>query len=69
MKKNLPITNVEFRYPPDANIISTTDLKGAVTYVNDDFVDVSGFSRDELIGMNHNIVRHPEMPPAAFADL
>jgi len=69
MKKNLPVTGVEYAYPPHANILSTTDLKGAVTYINDDFVEVSGFNEDELLGRNHNIVRHPEMPPAAFADL
>ncbi|MGM0594689.1 MAG: methyl-accepting chemotaxis protein [Pseudomonadota bacterium] len=69
MKKNLPITNVEQSFSDDANILSTTDLKGAITYVNRDFIDISGFEVDELIGKNHNVVRHPEMPPAAFEDL
>lgn len=69
MKKNLPITNREVKYADTANILSTTDLKGAITYVNDDFVRISGFDKSELLGKNHNIVRHPEMPPAAFADL
>ena len=69
MKKNLPVTNNEKTFSPSANILSTTDLKGAITYVNDDFVEISGFERDELIGKNHNIVRHPDMPPAAFEDL
>jgi aerotaxis receptor len=69
MKKNFPVTGKEFAYPDDANILSTTDLKGAVTYVNDDFIEISGFNEAELIGKNHNVVRHPEMPPAAFADL
>lgn len=69
MKKNLPVTDVEQSYDSRANILSTTDLKGAITYVNEDFVRISGFSSSELIGKNHNIVRHPEMPPAAFADL
>ncbi len=69
MKKNLPVTGHEVDYPEDANILSTTNLKGAITYVNPDFIRISGFERDELIGKNHNVVRHPEMPPAAFGDL
>ncbi len=69
MKKNFPITGVEVSYADDANILSTTDTKGAITYINQTFVDISGFERDELIGRNHNIVRHPEMPPAAFENL
>ncbi len=69
MKKNLPITNVESDYHESANILSTTNLKGAITYVNEDFLEISGFDLDELIGKNHNVVRHPEMPPAAFEDL
>jgi len=69
MKKNLPVTNVEKTFSDDANILSTTDLKGAITYVNPDFIDISGFDESELIGKNHNVVRHPDMPPAAFEDL
>jgi aerotaxis receptor len=69
MKTNLPVTGVERGYPADANILSTTDLKGQITYVNPQFVEISGFSEEELLGKSHNIVRHPEMPPAAFADL
>ena len=48
-------------------IISTTDLKGRITSVNDTLVDLSGFSRAELIGTHHNILRHPDMPRAVFA--
>lgn len=69
MKKNLPVTHTEINFPADANILSTTDLKGAITYVNGDFIKISGFREDELLGKNHNIVRHPDMPPAAFGDL
>ena len=69
MKKNLPVTNTEKEFRDDIRIISTTDLKGIVTYANDHFIDISGFSQDEIIGKSHNIVRHPDMPPAAFADL
>ncbi len=69
MKKNLPVTDTEVPVADEANILSTTDPKGRITYVNDDFIAISGFERDELIGKAHNIVRHPDMPPAAFEDL
>ncbi|HEY1029314.1 MAG TPA: PAS domain-containing methyl-accepting chemotaxis protein [Pseudomonas sp.] len=69
MKRNLPVSGRQIPVPPQTSILSTTDLKGALTYVNPDFVALSGFSEDELIGHNHNIVRHPDMPPAAFAHL
>ncbi|PYG03933.1 MULTISPECIES: PAS domain-containing methyl-accepting chemotaxis protein [unclassified Thioalkalivibrio] len=69
MKKNLPVTQREVDYPESANILSTTNLKGAITYVNPDFLRISGFEHEELIGKNHNVIRHPDMPPAAFADL
>lgn len=69
MKKNLPITGIENHISENANILSTTNLKGAITYINKDFLDVSGFSPEELIGKNHNVVRHPEMPPKAFEQL
>ena len=67
MKINLPVTQSEIPFPKGRYIVSRTDLKGSITHVNDTFVDVSGFSRDELIGKNHNIVRHPDMLPGAFA--
>ncbi len=69
MKNNQPVTQNEVRLASDTFIVSRTDLKGSITFVNDTFVEVSGFSREELIGQNHNIVRHPDMPEAAFADL
>ncbi|MGZ8159462.1 MAG: methyl-accepting chemotaxis protein [Methylobacter sp.] len=52
-----------------ALLVTRTDLRGIITYVNDEFVAISGYSRDELMGADHNIVRHPDMPPAAFEDL
>ncbi len=67
MKNNLPVTQTEVVFPKGRYIVSRTDLKGIITYVNETFVAVSGFSRDELIGKNHNIVRHPDMLPGAFA--
>ena len=66
MKSNLPVTGRNVDYPVDANILSTTDLTSAITYANDEFIKISGFSRDELIGSAHHIVRHPDMPSAAF---
>ncbi|MCG7962045.1 MAG: methyl-accepting chemotaxis protein [Candidatus Thiodiazotropha taylori] len=69
MKTNLPVTDREVTYGQDERIISTTDLKGMITSVNDVFVRISGFSREELIGSSHNIVRHPDMPPLAFENL
>lgn len=50
-------------------IVSKTDLKGRITYVNPYFTEVSGFTESELLGAPHNIVRHPDMPEEAFADL
>jgi aerotaxis receptor len=69
MKINLPITGRAVNVSSSANILSTTDLKGAITYVNQDFIDISGFTSAELVGKSHNIVRHPDMPPAAFAHM
>nr|WBR55743.1 Methyl-accepting chemotaxis sensor/transducer protein [Proteus mirabilis] len=52
--------------PKDANILSTTSPQSHITYVNPDFIKISGFTEEELLGQPHNIVRHPDMPPAAF---
>jgi aerotaxis receptor len=67
MKINTPVTNNEVFMKPGRPIVSKTDLKGIITYVNQTFLDVSGFNHEELIGKNHNIVRHPDMPVQAFA--
>jgi len=69
VRTNLPITGIEYRMQEGQSIVSTTDTKGRITYVNPSFVEVSGFSEAELLGKAHNIVRHPDMPPEAFADL
>lgn len=69
MKKNFPVTGVEKEYPSDIQIISTTDIKGSITSYNSDFIEISGFSEEEILNKNHNVVRHPDMPVAAFADL
>ncbi|HEX5311680.1 methyl-accepting chemotaxis protein [Aquabacterium sp.] len=69
MRTNLPVTDKELPLREGACIVSRTDLKGRITYVNQDFLEYSGFQEDELIGKAHNIVRHPDMPPEAFQDL
>ncbi|MBS4016651.1 methyl-accepting chemotaxis protein [Azonexus hydrophilus] len=69
MRNNQPVTQNEIPLTADSLIVSKTDLKGLITYVNKDFLDISGFTEDELIGQPHNIVRHPDMPTEAYADL
>jgi methyl-accepting chemotaxis protein len=69
MRVNMPVTDKEVELQQGQTIVSKTDLKGKVSYVNRDFLDISGFSEAELMGKNHNIVRHPDMPAAAFLDL
>ena len=66
MRKNLPVTQKEQRLGSDDKLVSTTDLDGNITHCNDVFVKISGYSREELIGQPHNLVRHPDMPEAAF---
>lgn len=67
MKQNLPVIDRETELEEGVSLVSKTDLKGVIIYANEAFIKVSGFSADELIGRSHNIVRHPDMPPAAFA--
>ena len=69
MRLNTPVTSQEYILEDGKTIVSTTDLKGKITYANPYFVEVSGFTEDELIGAPQNILRHPDMPVEAFADL
>ncbi|HRQ81019.1 MAG TPA: methyl-accepting chemotaxis protein [Azospirillaceae bacterium] len=69
MRVNQPVTDREIILSDDQIIVSKTDVKGRITFVNQAFIDISGFTEAELVGAPHNIVRHPDMPPAAFADL
>jgi aerotaxis receptor len=69
MRQNLPVTQRERTFPADERLISTTDLNSKISYCNDAFVEISGFTREELIGQPHNLVRHPDMPPAVFGHM
>ncbi|SFF61403.1 methyl-accepting chemotaxis sensory transducer with Pas/Pac sensor [Duganella sp. CF458] len=69
MRKNVPVSNQEVELDEDQAIVSKTDLEGNIVYVNPYFEHISGFSAAELIGQPQNIIRHPDMPPEAFADL
>ncbi len=63
------VTDEEVPYPDGRLIVSRTDTEGIITHVNRSFVAMSGYTEDELIGAPHSILRHPDMPRAAFADL
>ncbi|RQH12036.1 PAS domain-containing methyl-accepting chemotaxis protein [Bradyrhizobium sp. RP6] len=69
MRKNFPVTAVEYPVSDETLIVSRTDLKGKLTYFNEDFIAAAGFTSAELMGQPHNIVRHPDMPPEAFYNL
>jgi methyl-accepting chemotaxis protein len=69
MRSNLPVTQVEHLLGDDVSIVSKTDPKGKITFVNQDFIDASGYSESELVGQPHNLIRHPDMPEEAFADM
>ena len=69
MRQNLPVTGRAVDLPRDVNIMSTTTPQSHITYVNPDFIKISGFSMEELLQQPHNMVRHPDMPPAAFEQL
>ncbi|MDD2924956.1 PAS domain-containing protein [Rhodoferax sp.] len=62
-------TELEVPFPLGRLIVSRTDLAGVITHANDAFVEMSGYSRDELIGSPHHILRHPDMPKIAFKGL
>jgi len=69
MRINLPVTQREFDFPAGVTLMSATDANSHITYANEAFIHVSGFSRDAIIGQAHNVVRHPDMPTEAFADM
>jgi aerotaxis receptor len=63
------VTDRETMFPAGELIVSQTDRAGVITMCNEAFVRMSGFTREDLIGQPHSILRHPDMPRAAFADL
>lgn len=68
-KRKVLYTQIETPYPDGKLIVSTTDPDGVITHVNQAFIEMSGYTEDELINAPHSILRHPDMPPAAFRDL
>jgi aerotaxis receptor len=66
MRNNQPITQRERTFPAQQRLISTTDARGVITYCNEAFVEISGFTHDELLKAPHNTVRHPDVPSAVF---
>ena len=69
MRINQPLSGRERSFPAEQHLISATDTRGIITYCNDEFAEISGFTREELVGSPHNLVRHPDMPPAVFAHM
>ena len=69
MRKNLPINNTEQFLDDNHVLVVKTNAEGVINYCNDEFISISGFSNEELINAPHNIVRHPDVPPAIFEEL
>lgn len=69
MRINGPVTDREIRFSKDFNLLSTTDTRGIIKYASDEFCEVAGYTKEELIGQPHNMVRHPSMPSEAFQNL
>ena len=69
MRNNMPVSQREHPFPKGATLMSTTDPQSRITYANAAFTTLSGFSQEELLGEAHNLVRHPDVPAEAFADL
>jgi aerotaxis receptor len=69
MRTNLPVTQQGRTFKEEERLISTTDLQGNITYCNEAFIAISGYTREELIGSPHNLVRHPDMPPPVFGHM
>ena len=67
--KNITPINREIVLKEDDLIVSKTDLKGKITYVNQVFTQISGFTERDVLGVQHNVVRHPDMPRAVFKTL
>lgn len=68
-KRNVHVVNSEVTFSEQEQLVSVTDTRGVIRYANKEFCRVAGFEESELVGKNHNIVRHPDMPKEAFADM
>ena len=69
MRTNLPVTQQEYQFSGAETLLSTTDTDSHISYANAAFIRTSGFTTEQLMGQPHNIVRHPDMPVEAFADM
>jgi aerotaxis receptor len=69
LRRTVLYSEIEVPYPDGKLIVSTTDKNGIITHVNKAFVEMSGYTEEELIGSPHSILRHPDMPAVAFKDL
>lgn len=69
MRKNYPVSDIQYLLDEKAKLMSVTTPASHITYANDDFIDASGYTFDEILNQPHNIVRHPDMPPPVFADM
>jgi len=69
MRVNTPVSQREYPFPKGETLVSTTDLQGRILYCNEAFIEVSGYTREELLGQPHNLIRHPDMPSEAFRDM
>ncbi|MDT0593964.1 methyl-accepting chemotaxis protein [Glaciecola petra] len=69
MRRNKEVTGNEYSFSDQQRLISSTDSRGVIQHCNKAFQEVSGFDYDELIGKNHNIVRHPDMPQEVFKEM
>jgi aerotaxis receptor len=69
LRRTVLYSEIEVPYPDGKLIVSTTDKSGVITHVNKAFVEMSGYTEEELIGSPHSILRHPDMPAVAFKDL
>ncbi|MDY0137315.1 MAG: methyl-accepting chemotaxis protein [Thiomicrospira sp.] len=69
MRQNLPVTQAQKPIPAHYRIVSRTDLQGNILEANDEFIEISGYTEQELMGQPHNILRHPDVPSIVFADM
>ena len=69
MRNNQPVTQKEYKFPKHHRLISSTDKRGVIKHCNQEFIEASGYTRDELIGKNHNLIRHPDMPSPVFKEM